>query len=54
MPGSILDRYVSIPYDLGTNPYRYAKSWIIAEPAQGLSIRANDVGKWILAGVIVV
>src|SRR6266487_3667769 len=36
MPGSILDRYVSIPYNPGTNPYRYAKSWIIAEPAPDL------------------
>jgi hypothetical protein len=32
MPGLILDRYVSIPYDPGTNMYRYAKLWIIAEP----------------------
>jgi hypothetical protein len=32
MPRSILDRYVSIPYDPGTNTYRYAKLWIIAEP----------------------
>jgi hypothetical protein len=32
MPGSILDRYVSISYDPGINTYQYAKSWIIAEP----------------------
>jgi hypothetical protein len=30
--GSILDRYVSIPYDPGIDPDRYAISWIFAEP----------------------
>ncbi len=38
MSGSILDRSVSIPYDPGTNTYRYAKSWIIAEPGSN-----NDI-----------
>jgi hypothetical protein len=38
MPGSILDWYVSIPYDPGTNTYRYAKLQIIAEPSMLLEL----------------
>ena len=35
------DRYVSIPFDPGTNTYRYAKSWIIAEPVWAELVLAN-------------
>jgi hypothetical protein len=45
MPESILDRYVSISYDPGTNTYRYAKSWVIAEPAARPSRKQNWIDK---------